>query len=63
MNSGTPNKAFFLAATSIGGYAWEKIERIRLGRLIGWETRVSGHVLNFDAPPVRNTGLTRNGSR
>lgn len=28
LNSGIPNKAFHLAATSIGGYAWEKAGRI-----------------------------------
>ena len=24
LNSGIPNRAFYLAATAIGGYAWEK---------------------------------------
>jgi Zn-dependent metalloprotease len=28
INSGIPNKAFFLAATSIGGHAWEKAGKI-----------------------------------
>jgi Zn-dependent metalloprotease len=28
INSGIPNKAFYLAATQIGGYAWEKAGRI-----------------------------------
>lgn len=28
INSGIPNKAFYLAATAIGGYAWEKAGRI-----------------------------------
>jgi Zn-dependent metalloprotease len=28
INSGIPNKAFFLAATTIGGFAWEKAGRI-----------------------------------
>jgi Zn-dependent metalloprotease len=28
INSGIPNHAFFLAATSLGGYAWEKAGRI-----------------------------------
>jgi Zn-dependent metalloprotease len=28
INSGIPNKAFYLAATSIGGHAWEKAGRI-----------------------------------
>ena len=25
LNSGIPNRAFYLAATAIGGYAWEKV--------------------------------------
>ena len=29
INSGIPNRAFHLAATAIGGYAWEKAGRIR----------------------------------
>jgi Zn-dependent metalloprotease len=28
INSGIPNRAFYLAATSIGGYAWERTGRI-----------------------------------
>ncbi|MCS6779356.1 MAG: M4 family metallopeptidase [Geminicoccaceae bacterium] len=28
INSGIPNRAFYLAATSLGGYAWEKAGRI-----------------------------------
>src|SRR5262245_42928711 len=28
INSGIPNRAFYLAATTIGGYAWEKAGRI-----------------------------------
>jgi Zn-dependent metalloprotease len=28
INSGIPNRAFYLAATNIGGYAWEKTGRI-----------------------------------
>ncbi|MGF7209088.1 Zn-dependent metalloprotease [Skermanella aerolata] len=28
LNSGIPNRAFYLAATSLGGYAWEKAGRI-----------------------------------
>lgn len=28
INSGIPNRAFYLAAVEIGGYAWEKIGRI-----------------------------------
>jgi Zn-dependent metalloprotease len=28
LNSGIPNRAFYLAATSLGGHAWEKAGRI-----------------------------------
>jgi Zn-dependent metalloprotease len=28
INSGIPNRAFYLAATAIGGFAWEKAGRI-----------------------------------
>jgi Zn-dependent metalloprotease len=28
INSGIPNKAFYLAATKLGGYAWERAGRI-----------------------------------
>jgi Zn-dependent metalloprotease len=28
INSGIPNRAFYLAATALGGHAWEKIGRI-----------------------------------
>jgi Zn-dependent metalloprotease len=34
INSGIPNKAFFLAATSIGGFAWESAGRIWYEALI-----------------------------
>jgi Zn-dependent metalloprotease len=33
INSGIPNKAFYLAATALGGYAWEKAGRIWYGTL------------------------------
>ena len=28
INSGIPNHAFYLAATAVGGYAWEKVGRV-----------------------------------
>jgi Zn-dependent metalloprotease len=28
INSGIPNKAFYLAATAAGGFAWEKVGRV-----------------------------------
>jgi Zn-dependent metalloprotease len=35
VNSGVPNKAFYLAATKIGGYAWERAGRIWFQALTG----------------------------
>lgn len=35
INSGIPNHAFYLAATSIGGYAWEKAGRVWYQTLTG----------------------------
>lgn len=28
LNSGIPNHVFYLAATTVGGYAWEKVGRV-----------------------------------
>jgi len=38
INSGIPNHAFFLLATNLGGYAWEKPGRI------WYETLRDGHL-------------------
>ena len=35
INSGIPNKAFYLAATGIGGYAWEKAGKVWYDTLTG----------------------------
>lgn len=35
LNSGIPNRAFYLAAHAIGGYAWEKAGKIWYGALTG----------------------------
>jgi Zn-dependent metalloprotease len=39
INSGIPNKAFYLAATALGGYAWEKAGRIWYRTLTGGQLR------------------------
>ena len=40
INSGIPNRAFFLAATAMGGYAWEKAGRI-------WYATLTEHLRPF----------------
>ncbi|WP_030043038.1 M4 family metallopeptidase, partial [Streptomyces resistomycificus] len=37
INSGIPNHAFYLAATALGGYAWEKAGQIWYDALAGGE--------------------------
>jgi Zn-dependent metalloprotease len=49
INSGIPNHAFYLAATAIGGYAWEK------AGLIWYETLLSPRLL----PGTRFVGFAR----
>ncbi|EHK96529.1 putative protease prtS [Glarea lozoyensis 74030] len=46
MNSGIPNRAFYLAATSLGGYSWEKAgkiwyESLKDESLIGVDTKAA----------------------
>lgn len=36
INSGIPNRAFYLAATKIGGYAWEKYWFYLVQGSYGW---------------------------
>ena len=46
INSGIPNRAFYLAATEIGGYAWEKAGRI------WYETLRDRHLGRIPASPA-----------
>jgi Zn-dependent metalloprotease len=39
INSGIPNKAFYLVATALGGYAWERAGKIWYGALTGGELK------------------------
>lgn len=52
-NSGIPNHAFYLAATSIGGYAWEKAGRVWYRALTGGELAADADFASFAALTVR----------
>jgi Zn-dependent metalloprotease len=47
INSGIPNHAFYLAATEIGGNAWEKAGRIWYETLLDAQLRPTANFLNF----------------
>lgn len=47
INSGIPNKAFFLIATALGGYAWEKAGRIWYAALFDRNLRVTAEFQDF----------------
>ena len=47
INSGIPNHAFYLLATSLGGYAWEKAGRIWYGTLRDSKLRPNTGFLRF----------------
>ncbi len=51
LNSGIPNRAFYLAARALGGYAWEKAGRI-------WYDTLCDQRLAKDADFVAFAGLT-----
>jgi Zn-dependent metalloprotease len=51
INSGIPNHAFYLAATSFGGYAWEKAGRI-------WYETLTDTTLSEDATFAEFAELT-----
>jgi Zn-dependent metalloprotease len=46
-NSGIPNRAFYLAATAIGGNAWERAGRIWYNALLDPETRANTDFAGF----------------
>ena len=69
INSGIPNRAFYLAATALGGYAWEKAGRVwyvtlteRLGPDSQFERRRDGHGRGR-ARAVRRRGRARGHGR
>jgi Zn-dependent metalloprotease len=47
INSGIPNHAFYLAATQIGGYAWEKAGRIWYETLLDAQLRPTANFSRF----------------
>jgi Zn-dependent metalloprotease len=47
INSGIPNHAFYLAATQIGGYAWEKVGRIWYETLLDAQLRPTANFSRF----------------
>jgi Zn-dependent metalloprotease len=47
INSGIPNHAFYLAATQIGGYVWEKAGRIWYETLIDAQLRPTANFQRF----------------
>lgn len=47
INSGIPNKAFYLAAVALGGYAWERAGKIWYDALTGGDLKSSAQFLDF----------------
>jgi len=54
INSGIPNHAFYLAATYLGGYAWEKAGRIWYEALRDRQVRSNSGFLRFAKITLRN---------
>ena len=57
INSGIPNKAFYLAATALGGYAWERAGRIWYDALRAPQLRPNASFRAFAALTVRQAQL------
>ncbi|MFF1279370.1 M4 family metallopeptidase [Streptomyces sp. NPDC058299] len=53
INSGIPNHAFYLAATALGGYAWEKAGRIWYDVLTGGRLKKDAHFSDFATLTVK----------
>jgi Zn-dependent metalloprotease len=56
INSGIPNRAFYLAATRLGGYAWEKAGRIWYETLRDSRLRTNSGFKRFAQLTVANAG-------
>lgn len=56
INSGIPNHAFYLAATSIGGHAWQKAGRIWYATLTGGQLPATADFAAFAARTVTTAG-------
>ncbi|WP_242901676.1 M4 family metallopeptidase [Actinomadura terrae] len=52
INSGIPNHAFYLAATSIGGHAWEKAGRVWYDTLTGGKLKSDSDFKDFAAATI-----------
>src|SRR5262249_22418604 len=57
IKSGIPNRAFYLAATSIGGYAWEKAGKIWYDTLCDHNLKPSATFSRFAQLTIRHAGL------
>jgi len=57
INSGIPNRAFYLAAMQIGGYAWEKAGRIWYDTLCDHNLKASAHFAAFAHLTIRHAGM------
>jgi Zn-dependent metalloprotease len=56
INSGIPNHAFYMAATALGGYAWERAGRIWYETLRDPRLRSTARFRTFARATVRNAG-------
>lgn len=56
-NSGIPNHAFYLAATSIGGYAWEKAGKIWYDTLLDHNLKPSANFSRFAQLTIAHAGV------
>jgi Zn-dependent metalloprotease len=52
INSGIPNRAFYLAAAAIGGHSWEKAGRVWYDTLTGGKITASTDFAGFAAATV-----------
>jgi len=57
VNSGIPNRAFYLAATSLGGNAWEQAGRIWYGTIRDPRLRSTARFVSFAQLTVRNAAI------
>ncbi|WP_256789749.1 M4 family metallopeptidase [Frankia sp. AvcI1] len=57
INSGIPNKAFYLAAIALGGYAWERAGRIWYESLRAPQVRPNATFRSFAAATRRQAGV------
>ena len=57
INSGIPNRAFYLAATNLGGNAWEKAGRVWYETIRDPRLRASARFVSFAKLTVRNAQI------